>query len=602
VPFNKKFLATFMTALFVSSMAASISTVSAQVLEETTPLFTLHALVSSANPDRISAATIWKEELAKLGIELKIEVLESASISARMWGSNWNKSWDEGGWDLTTPGMYNWIWDPTSLLWWESCYTAIGIPPWGWNNFGWTNSLADNLVREFFSTFDEEERRELIWKWQEIFVEDPPKILNFYPYWVLIHNKKLSGFQGWRIEGWQQFDDKYNLRYEGKTFDDYVSIVAHTSSDVGLTVGWNPFFTDGAPYRGVHTGILTMGEGPIGFEIQPFIAKSWEWSEDFMSMTFYLRDDVYWDDGVKMTAEDVVFSVDAALDPATGSLLTGDFAPVVDHAEALNETTVKVYLKDLYPDLAGLFVTYHFYVVPKHVLGNVPHSEWRTHETNLEGGKLPGLGPYIFKEWVKNDYWTLVKSETFFGKDATFIDEITYRVIPDAMTALAALERGEVDIHGNPAAVMAELTRLKQEGKVAVTPYPKPGISFIAVNRNHPILANRHVVRALWYALPLARIRDEIYNGNGEIANSAIHPMMPFYNPNVQQPTYNLAQARAELAMAGYVWPRKVEVPTTLYYTPAGGGFAGGFVVAAVIVYAVMRRKVSAVSPPKSSA
>jgi len=584
------------------SVSASISTVSAQVLEETTPLFTLHAIVGSDRPADIAGATIWKEELAKLGIELRIEVLDGAAASARAWGDTWNKPWDEGGWDLGVGIMFNWIWDPTSLLWWESCFTAKGIPPWGWNHFGWTNALADNLVREFFSTFDYEKRKELMYKWQEIFAEDPAFILGFYPYYVVLHNPKVSGFQAWRVEGTEAWDMYYELSYAGKQEEDFTSIKILATGDVGLITGWNPFFTDGGAWRGMHHGLTSMVETPEGYQVAPLIAESWEWSEDFMSMTFYLRDDVYWHDGVKLTAEDVVFSVDAALDPATGALLTGDFAPVVDHAEALNETTVKVYLKDLYPDLAGLFGTYHFYVVPKHILGDVPHSEWRTHETNVEADILPGVGPYKFKEWVKGEYWTLEAYDNYFG-GRPFVDEIIRVIIPDVTTALAALERGEIDVIPEyPAGqLMAEFRRLEQEGKVAISLQRKPGIGFIEVNRNHPILANRHVVRALWYALPLERIRDEIYFGFGRIANSPIHPMQPFYNPNNVVPTYDLAQARAELAMAGFVWPRKVEVPTSLYYTPTGGGFVGGFIVAAVIVYGVMRRKVRTVAPTPST-
>ena len=599
---KKKFQALFITAIIIVSVTPLALSVKAPVVEDTTPLFTLHALMSGSETDQIAAATIWKEELAKIGINLEIQVMDEAGVSNRMWGDNWNKSWEEGGWDLGAPDLETWWWNPISLLWWQSCWTSAGLPPLGWNNFGWTNGRADMLVNAFLTTFDYEERAEYMNEWQEIFVEDPPVILTYYPDWLLLHNKELYGFDGGRFFGWGYFDDEYCIKMEGKTLEDYVSITTADAYDAGLVTGWNPLFTDGLPGGGMYIGLLSTRLTTEGYELKPYVAKSWEWSEDHMSMTFYLRDDVYWDDGVKLTADDVVFSVDAIKRAEIGSMLRSDFDPVVDHAEALNETTVKVYTKVLYPDLAELFLS--FYIVPKHTLEDVPYSQWKTDETNTEGGKLPGCGPYVFKEWVKNDHITKVKSDTYFAKDNIFIDEIISRVIPDPMTALAALEAGEIDILDDRqlvTAVSSEVPRLEEEGNVGVLWYPRASIGFVYINRNNPILTNRHVVRAIWYALPLERIRDEIFNGNGEIANSVIYPTMPFYDPDVQQPTYDLEKAKDELAMAGYVWPREVEVQTSLPYVEIVGGFAGGFVVATAIVYVIMRRNIRSV-PAATSA
>jgi len=586
------FRATLIIMILLILMASFISRVFGQVIEDRTPLFTLLCLINSTKPGDLAAATIWKEDLAKMGIDLRLEVLDPVAISSRMWGESWNKRWEEGGWDLTAPTMFTYIWDPTSLVWWESCWTAWGLLPHGWNNMGWTNARADMLVRDFFRTFNETKRRELMYEWQRIFVEDPPVILCFYPYFVVLHNPKITGFQAWRVCGSEGFDMYYDLNYEGKTEDDFIYIKWMTSVDTGLTRGWNPFFVDGHPAWASFHGLLSMVETEKGYKLAPLIAKSWEWSEDCMSMTFYLRDDVYWHDGVKLTAEDVVFSIEAALDPATGATISGDLIPVIDHAEALNETTVVIYLKEIYPDLPCLMSTYHFFVVPKHVLGNVPHSEWKTHETNTEGGKLPGCGPYKFKEWVKGQYWVLEAFDGYFG-GRPFIDEIIFRVIPDVSTALMALEAGEIDVIPEyPAGeLMAEYRRLKDEGKVAISPQRKPGLGFIYVNRNHPILANRHVVRALWYALNLPRIHEEVYFGYGQIANSPIHPMMPYYNPNNTVPTYDLNAARHELELAGYIWPRRITVPFEVYYVQVVGAAVGGAIVAAATTYAVTRKK-----------
>ena len=62
-------------------------------------------------------------------------------------------------------------------------------------------------------------------------------------------------------------------------------------------------------------------------EMEPFplIAKSWEWSADSSSIKFFMRDGIYWSDGQKLTAEDVVFSYDVFSDPDVQSRLYSTF-------------------------------------------------------------------------------------------------------------------------------------------------------------------------------------------------------------------------------------------------------------------------------------
>jgi len=60
-------------------------------------------------------------------------------------------------------------------------------------------------------------------------------------------------------------------------------------------------------------------------EPNPMIAKSWHWFEDSSYIKFFLRDDVYWSDGEKLTTDDVVFSYDVYSDPEVQSRLLGSF-------------------------------------------------------------------------------------------------------------------------------------------------------------------------------------------------------------------------------------------------------------------------------------
>ncbi len=60
-------------------------------------------------------------------------------------------------------------------------------------------------------------------------------------------------------------------------------------------------------------------------DIYPMIAESWQWSDDSTFMKFFLRDDIFWSDGEKLTSADVVFSYDVYSDPDVQSRLFGTF-------------------------------------------------------------------------------------------------------------------------------------------------------------------------------------------------------------------------------------------------------------------------------------
>jgi len=77
-------------------VAAITSTVSAEWTEDEEPLFTLWLGTASDSLVQIPAATIYQQDLAKIGINLEIYTIDPATISSILWGDNWNKTYAEG--------------------------------------------------------------------------------------------------------------------------------------------------------------------------------------------------------------------------------------------------------------------------------------------------------------------------------------------------------------------------------------------------------------------------------------------------------------------------------------------------------------------------
>ena len=98
------------------------------------------------------------------------------------------------------------------------------------------------------------------------------------------------------------------------------------------------------------------------------LAKSWDISEDNLTITFYLRKGVQWQDGVELTAEDVMFGYQTIIDPNTPTAYAGDFMEV-KKAEVVDKYTFRVTYKK--PFAPGLASWGYLIVLPQHILKGV---------------------------------------------------------------------------------------------------------------------------------------------------------------------------------------------------------------------------------------
>ena len=140
---------------------------------------------------------------------------------------------------------------------------------------------------------------------------------------------------------------------------------------------------------------------------EPYGARSWEWSPDRRRVTLALETALRWHDGLPTTAHDVVFTLDAARDPAVGYMRAGDLAGIIG-VEAIDDSTVAIEFSA--PQAALPLVLCELPVLPRHLLASVAPAAMRAAAFNLAP---VGNGPFRFVERVAGQRWRFARNDAF---------------------------------------------------------------------------------------------------------------------------------------------------------------------------------------------
>ncbi|MWB78777.1 ABC transporter substrate-binding protein [Pseudooceanicola sp. 216_PA32_1] len=282
-------------------------------------------------------------------------------------------------------------------------------------------------------------------------------------------------------------------------------------------------------------------------EPQPSLAKSWTISDDGLVYTFKLQDGVTWHDGEPFTAADVVFSADVFL-RETHARLRSSLA-YVQSIEAPDDTTVVFTLKEPFGPFINAFEVGTMPIVPKHIY------EGTDYATNEMNATPIGTGPFKFDKWEKGSYIHLVKNEDYYVEGLPHLDEIFYRVIPDAAARAVAFETGEVDVLPGGSVENWDVPRLTEMEGVCST---GKGWEFFAphawmwLNNREGPTSNKLFRQAVMYALDREFVKEVVWNGFGTVATGPISSKTNFYSDDVTIYDHNPDKAKELLAEMGY--------------------------------------------------
>ena len=279
------------------------------------------------------------------------------------------------------------------------------------------------------------------------------------------------------------------------------------------------------------------------FSHAPSLAESWEFSEDHLELTFHLRDDVYWQDGVKTTAHDVKFTFEKHISPNIG-WPTAKWKQYIKECVVLDDDTVKFVFERVYPyQLMDAVVGV---ILPKHILETVPEEEMVSAAFNRNP---VGNGPFRFKEWKAQQYVEIEANEDYFAGRPP-LDRIIFKVVPDLENLVIQMKSGEIDFLERASPRFFE--ELSREEDLEAHILPGHSYTYVAWNPRNPIFDSRKVRQALTLAINRQDIVDSILLGFGNVLNGPILPIIWAHNPNLQAFPYDPEKARQYLAEEGW--------------------------------------------------
>ncbi len=272
------------------------------------------------------------------------------------------------------------------------------------------------------------------------------------------------------------------------------------------------------------------------------LAESWDISEDNLTITFHLRKNITWHDGVPMTSADVLFTYQLYVDPETPTAYAESYRQV-KKAEAPDDYTFKVTYEQPY---APALISWSLSILPKHLLEGVKITESRLARHPV------GTGPYRFVEWLDGEKIVLEANPDYFA-EGPYIKRFVFRIIPDTSTQFLEIQTGGLDYMS-----LQPLQYDRQTDTPAFKRlfnkyrYLSFGYTYLGYNLKRPLFQDRRVRQALSYAIDKQEIIDGVLLGYGKIATGPYKPDTWVYNPDVPRYDYNPKKARELLAAAGW--------------------------------------------------
>ncbi len=243
---------------------------------------------------------------------------------------------------------------------------------------------------------------------------------------------------------------------------------------------------------------------------QPGLAESWE-TPDEKTMILKLRKGVRFHDGTEFDAEAVKFNLEDIKDPNTRSLLSSDLEPI-QSIDVVDTHTVKLNLRGGgSPLIAG------FGMQAGHMLSPTARKKY-----GEDYGRNPvGSGPYQFVEWVQQDHITLKRNLNYWNKDAAYLDEVIFRIVPDPAVRLTNVKAGELDYTVLLSFKDVAALRTSQDIQLLRT---WAGADRFIFNNSKPPFDNKPLRQALQLAIDRQAMHRTVFFETGVVGYGPVHP------------------------------------------------------------------------------
>jgi len=322
------------------------------------------------------------------------------------------------------------------------------------------------------------------------------------------------------------------------------------------------------PVSQIFNGLVQMDKQLC---IAPCIAKEWAISDSGKLYTFVLRKDVYFHNSDifpnktrKVTAADFIYSLKRLSDYATASpgawlMAYVDKSKADGGFEALNDTTLKIYLSQSFPGFLGILSMPYCSVVPKEVVEHYG-KDFRNHPI--------GTGPFYLKAWREGEKLVLRRNKHYFekatnGDSLPYLEAVNISFINDKQSEFLEFIKGNIDfISGIHQSYKDELLSRsgtlnpKYADRIAIIKAPYLNteyLAFLVDSSNAIALKNQNLRKAINYGFDRKKMLKYLRNNIGVPAMQGFVPRgLPSFNTDAKGFVYNKDSALYFLKKAGY--------------------------------------------------
>lgn len=272
--------------------------------------------------------------------------------------------------------------------------------------------------------------------------------------------------------------------------------------------------------------------------VAPKLAETWTVSPDNLVYTFSLNPAATFHDGTPVTADDVKFTIDALLDPATGSSTEG--VDTIDRVEVLDPRTVRIILSTVTP--AFLAQGGARGILPKHVFEGQDLSQADF------GTDLVGSGPFRLVSYTRGQSIVMEAVPTYYGGPSG-VGAVVFTILTEQNVILTQLRSGEIQY---ALITPRDLAAIEGIPGVQVAESPTPRFFDITPNYERTYWRDQRVREAVLTGIDRQGIVDNILLGHGNVVDANVSPVSWAYASDVMTHPYDPARARALLDAAGW--------------------------------------------------
>jgi peptide/nickel transport system substrate-binding protein len=285
-------------------------------------------------------------------------------------------------------------------------------------------------------------------------------------------------------------------------------------------------------------------------KLKPYLAESYNVSENGLEITFKLRDDIHFSDGVPITSDDVIFTYETVMNPRVDAATVAQQYVDVEKVVRIDDKQVRFIMKRPFFKTLDNLSFMDIGIYPKHIYKFDDPAKF-----NERISSPVGSGPFVFEKWDVGREIVLNRNESYWGAKPKF-KKVVYKFITNTVACLQALRAGDIDLMIPEPDQFSDLGSDESfKEKFYYLQYYEPRVPFFYVgwNIDTPCFSDKRVRLAMTSIIDREKIISQLLKGSGKIISG------PFYSGGSQSDQeikpwpYDPQMAKESLDQAGWV-------------------------------------------------